>query len=120
MDVETYFERAPVAGREVKGRKPFGGMLARPGESAGEETMASNNPSDPTSETIQMIDERFESLETKVLYQDRTIEELNTVVTKQQDQIDELLAETKRLRESIESGAESGIEGGEEPPPPHY
>ncbi|MCH7599173.1 MAG: SlyX family protein [Myxococcales bacterium] len=66
------------------------------------------------------IDERFQVLENKVLYQDRTIEELNDVVTQQQNQIDQLNLKVKRLRELFDNPSDSGIEGGEEPPPPHY
>ena len=66
------------------------------------------------------VDQRFEVLETKVLYQDRTIDELNEVVTKQQDQIDLLTTEVKRLREAFEVVQQDGVESGDEPPPPHY
>jgi len=66
------------------------------------------------------IEARFENLESKVLYQDRTIEELNEVVTKQQDQIDVLIAEVGRLRQALDGIQEREIDGGEEPPPPHY
>ncbi|MBW2391452.1 MAG: SlyX family protein, partial [Deltaproteobacteria bacterium] len=58
-------------------------------------------------------------LENKVLYQDRTIDELNEVVTRQQDQIDKLNAEFERLRALLESAAEGGIED-DDVPPPHY
>ena len=76
--------------------------------------------SDSQSTQDHAIDERFLTLETKVLYQERTVDELNEIVTRQQDQIDQLLAETKRLRKIIEAGQEGGIEAKEEPPPPHY
>ncbi len=66
------------------------------------------------------VDERLQVLENKTLYQDRTIEELNDVVTKQQDQMDLLTTEVKRLRNLLESAPHDGIERGEEPPPPHY
>jgi SlyX protein len=65
-------------------------------------------------------EERFQILESKVLYQDRTIDDLNEVVTKQQDQIDGLIAEVERLRQALIGIQERGIDGGEEPPPPHY
>jgi SlyX protein len=65
-------------------------------------------------------EERFQILESKVLYQDRTIDDLNEVVTKQQDQIDLLNAELERLRQALIEIQESGIDSGEEPPPPHY
>ena len=84
----------------------------------------SATPPDDTSQltpaTAEQTEERFEKLESKVLYQDRTVDELNTVVTRQQDQIDLLVIETKRLRELIESGSQGVVEAGDEPPPPHY
>jgi SlyX protein len=69
---------------------------------------------------LEGIETRFEILESKVLYQDRTIDELNEVVTKQQDQIDGLIAEVGRLRQDLDGIQARGIDGGEEPPPPHY
>jgi len=66
------------------------------------------------------IEDRFEVLESKVLYQDRTIDDLNEVVTKQQDQMDRLSAEVERLRQAVIGIQERGIDGVEEPPPPHY
>ncbi len=65
------------------------------------------------------LEERFQVLEGKVLYQDRTIDELNAVVTKQQDQIDRLTTELESIRELFD-GHEEFVDGGEEPPPPHY
>jgi SlyX protein len=65
-------------------------------------------------------EERFQILESKVLYQDRTIDDLNEVVTKQQDQIDLLIAEVERLRQALIGIQEREVDGGEEPPPPHY
>lgn len=73
-----------------------------------------------TSRQTQEVEERFQLLESKILYQDRTVDELNDVVTRQQDQIDLLVAETKRLRDLLESSADGVVEAGEEPPPPHY
>jgi SlyX protein len=65
------------------------------------------------------LEERFQLLEGKVLYQDRTIDELNAVVTQQQDQIDRLTTELKSVR-ALFDGDEEFVDGGEEPPPPHY
>ena len=65
------------------------------------------------------IDERFQVLENKVLYQDRTIEELNEVVTRQQGQIDRLHAGFEHLRDLAEGPAEGGGEEDDQPPP-HY
>jgi SlyX protein len=66
------------------------------------------------------IEERFQVLENKVIYQDRTIDELNTVVTRQQDQIDALLAHVDEIRRFLANPPEEGIDAAEEPPPPHY
>jgi SlyX protein len=64
--------------------------------------------------------ERLEILETKITYQDRTIDALNEIVTHQQDQVDLLMREVRQLRKTLESLSATSIEGGEEPPPPHY
>jgi len=66
------------------------------------------------------IEDRFEKLESRVLYQDRTIEDLNTVVTRQQDQIDLLTSNIERLRTIIQNPPQDTIDTSEEPPPPHY
>lgn len=68
----------------------------------------------------EQLDERFQVLESKVVHQEYTVDELNTVVTRQQDQIDALIAEVTKLRRFISEQSERLVEGGEEPPPPHY
>ena len=71
-------------------------------------------------ESFEEIDERFQVLENKVLYQERTIDELNSVVTRQQDQMDALTAQLEKLRALITNPPERTIDAAEEPPPPHY
>jgi len=66
------------------------------------------------------VEERFQVLETKVIHQEYTVDELNTVVTRQQDQIDALLSEVQNLRAMILEPPERTIDSSEEPPPPHY
>jgi len=66
------------------------------------------------------IEDRFERLESRVLYQDRTIDDLNTVVTRQQDQIDTLTSCIERLRAIIQNPPQDSVDTSEEPPPPHY
>ncbi len=66
------------------------------------------------------VEERFQVLENKVIHQEYTVDELNSVVTRQQDQIDALIAECKRLRTLIAEGGDRMVDAGEEPPPPHY
>lgn len=66
------------------------------------------------------VEERFQVLENKVIHQEYTVEELNSVVTRQQDQIDALTAEVQRMRALIGDGPDRTIDAREEPPPPHY
>jgi SlyX protein len=65
-------------------------------------------------------DERFLALESRILYQDQTIDDLNAVVTRQQDQVDQLTADVRKLKALVESMPTEGIDAGEEPAPPHY
>ncbi len=65
--------------------------------------------------------DRLIELETRISYQDHTIEELNEVVTRQQEQIDRLEKEMKQLRQHLEQGSSTGLaRPDEEVPPPHY
>jgi SlyX protein len=66
------------------------------------------------------IETRFENLESQLLYQDRMVDDLNEVVTKQQNQIDALKIEVERLRQALVDIQEGGVDRTEEPPPPHY
>ncbi len=45
------------------------------------------------------MEERLELLETRLAYQDQTVEALNEVVTRQQDQIDRLERELQLLKD---------------------
>ncbi len=71
-------------------------------------------------EILEEVDERFQVLESKILHQENTIEELNSVVIRQQNQIDILVAEVERLSEGLDSRAPGDVDPEEEPPPPHY
>ena len=66
--------------------------------------------------------DRIIELETKLAYQEDTIQALNQVVCKQQDQLDQLQLACETLIERFKefNAGEMGDEGGEEPPPPHY
>ena len=66
------------------------------------------------------MERRVEELEVKVAYLESTLEDLNQVVIKQQDQIDLLIEEIKRLKQQLEQGAEFVRPLSEETPPPHY
>lgn len=62
--------------------------------------------------------DRLDALEIRIAHQDRTIAELNEVVTEQWRRIDGLTRTVARLVEEIRS-LEPRREG-PEPPPPHY
>ena len=66
------------------------------------------------------LEERFQALEHKVSHQEYTMDELNSVVTRQQDQIDSLTEEVKKFRALVEENSEPTIDASDEPPPPHY
>lgn len=64
-------------------------------------------------------DHRLEVLETRIAFQDRTIEELNQALTAQWKIIDQLSKTLATLEEQVRSG--SYIADPEtEQPPPHY
>jgi len=64
---------------------------------------------------------RIEALEVRATYQERTIEELNTVVTAQWKQLDELTKQVARMADRLRQVEENAPASGEpEPPPPHY
>ena len=63
-------------------------------------------------------DDRIDALETRIMHQDRILEDLNETITAQWRQIDRLARQIAGL---IERTRESGMpSGGVEPPPPHY
>lgn len=66
------------------------------------------------------MEKRVEDLEIKIVYLESTLESLNQVVIKQQNQIDLLIEEIKRLKQQLEQGAEFVRPLSEETPPPHY
>ncbi|MEQ8601251.1 MAG: SlyX family protein [Devosia sp.] len=63
--------------------------------------------------------ERIEALETRVAYQDQTIEELNAALTTQWQSIDLLTKKLAMLEEQMRSGSYIA-DPATEPPPPHY
>jgi SlyX protein len=63
--------------------------------------------------------ERLEALETRIAYQDQTIEELNTTITAQWRQIDLLTRKLEQMEEQVRSGVHIA-DPSTEPPPPHY
>lgn len=72
----------------------------------------------PTGNRAEEIEERFQFLESKIAHQESTIEDLNSVVIRQQGQIEDLLAQMKAVRQSVEAAPGGDAPGNE--PPPHY
>ena len=67
------------------------------------------------------MENKIIDLESKLAFQDQTINELNEVITDQQQQLDQLREEIRLLNIRIASVAEaSNVSNEKEPPPPHY
>ncbi len=67
------------------------------------------------------MEKRFIELETRISYQDHTMNELSDVVAQQQKQIEQLEKQLVQLRAHLKSLTSSGIaHPEEESPPPHY
>jgi SlyX protein len=63
--------------------------------------------------------ERLEALETRIAYQDQTIEELNSTITAQWRQIDLLTRKLDQMEQQVRSGVHIA-DPSTELPPPHY
>ena len=63
---------------------------------------------------------RIVELETRLSYQDHTIEQLNDVITNQQKQIDRFESDIKRIKAHLKAGDSNIARPEEESPPPHY
>lgn len=66
------------------------------------------------------MQEKITNLEIRISYLENTIDELNDVVTKQQDHIDLLIREVMRVKQQVDQGSEFVRPLSEETPPPHY
>jgi SlyX protein len=65
------------------------------------------------------LGDRIDLLETRLAFQDETIETLNKTITEQWLKIDGLTRQLKALSERLEV-AESRVPGEANEPPPHY
>jgi SlyX protein len=63
--------------------------------------------------------ERLDALETRIAHQDRTIDELNAVVTQQWTTIEQLRRRLEAMEEQVRSGGYIA-DPSTERPPPHY
>jgi len=69
-------------------------------------------------ETLTLT-QRIDALEVHIAHQDQTIEDLNTAITDQWKQIEDLTYRLSRLADEMRA-VESRGEHEPEPPPPHY
>ncbi len=65
------------------------------------------------------VDDRLETLEMRVAYQERSIEEMTAVITEQWKLIETLTRKLNTLDEQVRSGAHIA-DPATEKPPPHY
>jgi SlyX protein len=65
------------------------------------------------------LSERIDVLETRLTFQDETIETLNKTITAQWQQIDALTRQVEALSERLQEAEASAPVAGNEPPP-HY
>ncbi len=65
------------------------------------------------------LSDRIDTLETRLSYQDETIETLNATITAQWKQIDLLTRQLEALRDRL-SEAEANAPAPTNEPPPHY
>jgi len=68
---------------------------------------------------LKTLSERIDVLETRLAYQDETIETLNQTITAQWIEIDKLTRQLAELKERVRE-AESNAAGPSSEPPPHY
>ncbi|MEO5807612.1 SlyX family protein [Devosia sp.] len=70
--------------------------------------------------TAQALADRLDALETRIAYQDHTIEELNATITAQWKVIDGLTRKLGMIEEQTKLNAGNIADPRTEPPPPHY
>ena len=75
--------------------------------------------SDIKARDIQALGERIDLLETRLTFQDETIETLNKTITAQWLKIDALTRQLANLSERLQE-AETHVPGAANEPPPHY
>lgn len=67
-----------------------------------------------------MTENRFESMECKLAFVEELVEQLNGVVSSQQQQIDRQQQQLDALRNQMKSAESQLARPEEESPPPHY
>lgn len=71
--------------------------------------------------SIDMLEKKLIDVESKLAFQEHTIQELNDVITLQQNELMLFKQHIKRLSDQLENLPSSGVgDASQEPPPPHY
>ena len=69
----------------------------------------------------EILNARIDTLETRIAYQDRMLEDLNATITAQWKEIENLTRRIVQLDDQLqEVRARAAAVEGPEPPPPHY
>ena len=68
---------------------------------------------------VKTLSDRIDVLETRLTFQDETIETLNKTITAQWQKIDALTRQLVHLSERLQE-AETQVPGAANEPPPHY
>jgi SlyX protein len=68
----------------------------------------------------QDLSERIDALESRIMYQDDTIEVLNQTITAQWREIDALKRQITSLSERLDEARAAGAQGPVDESPPHY
>jgi SlyX protein len=63
---------------------------------------------------------RIEALEVRIAHQDRTIEDLNALLTDQWRRIESLTRQIERMAERLQRVEDTSPPDAPDPPPPHY
>ena len=66
------------------------------------------------------LSERIDALESRIMYQDDTIETLNQTITAQWREIDTLKRQIALLNDRLDEARAAGAQGPVDEPPPHY
>jgi SlyX protein len=67
------------------------------------------------------MDERITELESKLAFQEASLQSMSDEMATQQKLIESLLAEVEQLKKEVRAGQPSPMmKPSEEPPPPHY
>lgn len=75
----------------------------------------------PEKNTIQILEERIDALESRNLFQDDVIEQLSEELAVHQTQLTELKAQIQLVANRLkDAGSLSSSKDEVEPPPPHY